>query len=519
MVQQIDEALGSDPREEAREEAFASGLPKMILLLVWANKERGLRGLPGVRRHWKKGRTLEFSFSAIPTDKALKAQDDDPENGGQDGTHFLEPTQYWPSFRTGLALFQNTRDTSWVVELTDAGKKLAEAFASSLKKLDRHLVTWLRSPTLLSSSTKKLEPLKQALALDGPPSALERARFLDQFYPVPDKIDRTNDTMEPRSRGLTLILRTLAAGHHDAPDEFMTVPGIRQAMGVGVTSSLTRIDVTQLEDTQQTWHALQITQYLRFVLESLFRVAEVVTHNLAIENAYHGADHNRSATGVAERIARQTIESISEWAESSVSTAIADFDPPPPYSSLYEAGVQNPKWNPHMHMAELTKAAQFKLSGDPLPCARLALGGLIWCVAEGAKIPDSVCRKVTTYPSLRRLHLLANEYGEHPVEEFFARVIRDYVLKLHAAVSRKRTESDIRDGHPIRDRFRISEGDSGLERNPRRENKLTTVELMADILPNALLLLTQAGLTESNKPGTGFRLTQQGHIRVRQAWR
>lgn len=65
MVQQIDEALGSDPREEAREEAFASGLPKMILLLVWANKERGLRGLPGVRRHWKK--VEHWNFPLVPS--------------------------------------------------------------------------------------------------------------------------------------------------------------------------------------------------------------------------------------------------------------------------------------------------------------------------------------------------------------------------------------------------------------------------------------------------------------------
>jgi hypothetical protein len=301
----------------------------------------------------------------------------------------------------------------------------------------------------------------------------------------------------------------------------MAVELIRQSMGVGLLPDLTPIDVENIEDTQNSWRALQLAQYLRVALETLFRVAEVTTHKLATENSFHGAGHDRSTTGIALQIAQQAVREMPYERDVTVSALLKDLQPVQENTNtLYEAGLHSELWNPHVLMTKLLKKSAFKLSkGDTGPAASYAFIGVLWCIAESLLVSRSVREKVATSPSMSRLGTLADEYANRPAEAFFAHIVREYVLKLHASVARDRTRADILGNNLIRNRFRIYEGDTGLERSLGRGEKLTTVKLMPDILRNALLLLTQAGLTERAPTGRAFRLTNQGRCWVSRAWR
>lgn len=520
MIQQVNQHLGHNPPDEEKDSAFRSGLPKMLLLLVWANRNKNLTGLPGIQRDWSpKGGKLHFSFESMPTRPAQNAAEEESEEGGSEGIHFMMPTQYWPSFKTGLALLKNTNENSWVMDLTDEGEALGEVFGKTLRALDPALLSWLRNPFKITHTPEKLAPLNKALALNMRPSRDERELFLEQFFPLSARAWATYETFEERSKGLTLVLRVLA--NHAARDDegHLSVENIRQAMGVGLLADCSPVDTLNIEETQHAWRALQLSQYLRLALEGLFRVAEVVTHQLATENSFLGTEHDRSTTGIATQIAHQAMDALQLNQDVTVQDLLATLQPQN-VTTLYEAGLHSDLWNPHVRMKALIVKSKFNLSkGSPAVSASLALQGLLWCIAEYRSLPSQVQGHITTHPGLSRLSVLASDYANRPAETFFTHLVQEYVLKLHASTARERTWIDIRENRAVRNRFRIVEGDTGLERSPGRGSKLTEIKLMPDILRHALLLLTQAGLTDKNPAGTMFRLTDQGHQWVARAWR
>lgn len=520
MIQQVKQHLGHLPSDEEKDSAFQSGLPKMLLLLVWANRNKNLTGLPGIQRDWSpKSGKLHFSFETMPTRLSRNAAEEASEEGGSEGIHFMTPTQYWPSFKTGLALLRDTNENSWMMDLTAEGEALGEAFGKTLQGLDPALLSWLRNPFKITHPAEKLTPLSKALALHARPSRDERELFLKQFFPISAQAFSAYETFEERSKGLTLVLRVLAC-HATCDDEgYLSVENIRQAMGVGVLADSSPVDTLNIEDTHHTWRALQLSQYLRLALEALFRVAEVVTHQLATENSFMGTAHDRSTVGIAGQIVHQAIGALQLEQSITVEDLLATLQPRKA-ATLYEAGLHSDLWNPHVRMNALIVSSKFNLSkGNPAESASLALQGVLWCIAEYRTTSTQVQDRIATHPSLSRLSVLAADYAKRPAKAFFVHLVQEYVLKLHASTARDRTWIDIRENRAVRNRFRIIEGDTGLERSLSRGSKLTDIKLMPDILRHALLLLTQAGLTDKNPAGSMFRLTDQGHQWAARAWR
>ncbi|KWH44381.1 hypothetical protein [Burkholderia stagnalis] len=531
MVQQTWDYLGDEPSEDDIQDAFDAGMPKIQLMLVWANARARVRALPGLTRHWPEdGVAGNLTYREMPTPAGNYANDaesediDDDEAGGSDGTTFLGPDEYGPSITNGLQFVERWPGYRNVLELTEGGEALAEAFEKLLTRKYPKAVEWFRDPYSASITSGELDALWEVLRLDKP-TAAEQQAFAAQLYPELPAARLAEDFRQRRD-GLTLALRAIAAEEdaNEVPGGYVDVERIRHTMARGFATNGAALDLTDLERTQRAWKSLQIRKYLKVALETLFRSCEARIHHAMVKS------FSRDASGkpvVVSRTLEAIAQQVGELAQSCLRTAaptVADLlnvfiAAQGAAPSLYFAALDQPDLDLYRNMKGMERDARFQLSSDADSsegdAVASALGALLWCAVEAKHVPEESLVEDGDRLPLTILQELVERFRYAPPCEFVAEVVNNHVLNLHFAVVCERCNEDYDAGRAVKDRYRILVGDEGLERNQAGGQLLTSAEEMRDILLHALYLLSQSGfVTQHPDRWLSFRLTDAGWERA-----
>ncbi|KEZ00846.1 hypothetical protein GQ57_38480 [Burkholderia sp. MSh2] len=530
MVQQIWGVLGQDATEDEIQDAFDTGMPKIQLLLVWANARAEVPALPGSTRRWPaEGTSANLTFREMPTPSATYPSDSDSEDiddepTGSDGTTFLGPDEYAPSITNGLRLIERWSGYNNVFELTEAGETLANAFKEMVAGQDPQQVEWLRNLDAITIDADGVDALWKILRLDKP-TAAERKAFAAQFFPEKPAF-ALESNFRHRRDGLTLALRALAAEESASgmPGTYIPVGQIRHTMARGFATDGTPLDLTDLAETQRAWQSLQIRKYLKVALEILFRSCEVRTHHAMVKSFARDENGKRIAVPrTIDAIARTVGELAEEHLTFQVGTVGDLLDAfkaaQGTASSLYLAGLQQSVLDLQENMRLMVSKSHFPLSaskdsseGDAVASALCAL---LWCAVETPNLPVASREESGDRLTLPVLQDLVERFKHSRPAEFVAEVASNHVLNLHLTVVGERCIEDFEANRPVKDRYRILAGDEGLERNQLGGARLSTAEEMRDILLHALFLLAQAGfVTQHPSQPQSFRITAVGRRRA-----
>jgi hypothetical protein len=530
MVSQIWETLGDDASEEEIQAAFNAGIPKIQLLLAWANTRWNVRPIPGSKRKWPADNEVgELSYSDMPTRGTSAPPDEEDEDEeeeeegddtGPDGTTFLGPDWYAPSITNGLQFLSRLQGYHQVFDLTEAGEQLAAAFEKHLLEQYPRKASWLRDLYDISIKASGVDALWEVLRLDAP-SRDERNAFGLQLFPNSPASALLPD-FAMRRDGLTLALRAVAAEERATPGEYIDVGRIRHTMARGMGSDGKLMNLKDLEATQLVWKSLQIRKYLKVALEALFRSCEVRIHH-AISGSFQtdalGKRHYiaRDIESIARAVADVGRKSLRGEKAGTLARLLETIDcSRKDAPDLYCAGLNDNAIDLASNLAFLVKKSKFNLSAEPESDAvGSALFAILWCAAQSKYLPASCLVEDGDRLSLEVLQTLVQRFMHDTPENFLVALISEHVINLHFDVARERCEDDYLAGRTVKDRYRIFLGDDGLERNPARGRKLTRAIEMQDILLHALYLLSQAGfLAEHATRARHFKLTAAGKRRA-----
>lgn len=524
MVRLARERALAIPEEQAaeRRELCAGALEKIDLLLVWCNRLYR-SGLPGTRREWPQG----DEPATVRLAKILsKAQAEKQETTGRvntaRGAYLMTAPQYKPSIINGLGFLAYATDIKGFYRLTDAGHRLADAFAAHLEHVisksddresTRQLVRWLEDPEDLQIVPTRVPELYPLLRLDEA-HAHEQEAFLEQYFPSPDaKPKQLTAEWMGRHQGITLALRAIIAAEKDAgaTNGFVPEAIVRHAMGSGFAPDGTKVDIDELEDARGVWAGLQVRQYLKLALESLLCLTELKTRGLM------GSGANRIQQ-VADAVAalafgEEDVQApLSDWLEEwSGLQGSAD--------TLYEAGAIKgapPGLKGLPALFDELRATSKQKNEKAGKAAYQALVALTYCTVEARNWEGSDAYRLADGRDRltpQRLAQLADRYAARPARDFLSMIVRDFVVNLHFKVARERAEAE--PTNP-RERYILVPGEEGLELNFERQTTFTP-PVLTDRLRCAMLLLTQAGLLEKEVKKGGllaFRVTPDGRRRA-----
>ncbi|CAN7179860.1 hypothetical protein [Caballeronia sp. LjRoot31] len=520
QVQQVlDTIEGRNLPDEAIQEAFNRGLEKMQLLLVWSNTalEERITQLPGSQRLWPKDNEPEqLNFRRIPSAKAATILEEDEEADAPKGAAFMSAPEYQPSITQGLGFLIPHAHLKGVYDLSDGGRALAKAFQRHLERLQHPKASWLSDPaktTIRETDVKKLHPV---LRLDSKPSRDEQAAFLLHYFPNTANV-RAPFSWRTRHSGLTLALRAIAAEEQaEGANGFVDEQTIRHAMARGFARDGTKVTLDGLAPTQGVWSSLQLRQYLRLALDTLFRITECQVHHAVAKNLPREIDDIASAVGMKVQAAlagpiSETLDALIEY----ITTLQA------PHSTLYLAGCRDPRVDIAALFDALRKCENLKPESDKeRQAAALCYFAFLFCAKESENFGAHPYFKRDEGDRLGfdELESLVALYRDATPGEFISHIVRDYTINQHFDVVRERTEDDYDNDRSPKNRYRFMLGDRGLARNTEEERDFSRVTFLQDLLRHALLLLSQAGLLEQRvvKRREVFRLTAEGRTRLNQ---
>ncbi|VBQ94318.1 Uncharacterised protein [Burkholderia pseudomallei] len=512
------------PEEETaeRRELCAGALEKIDLLLVWCNRSQR-SGLPGTDREWPKGdEPVRLRLVEILSKEQAKKKEATGEVNTARGAYLMTAPQYRPSIINGLGFLAHATDIKGFFRLTDAGNKLADAFAAHLEdeisesndpEGTRHLVRWLEDPENLVIVPSRMPELYPLLRLDIV-HAKEQEAFLGQYFPSPGtKPIELGAEWTGRHQGITLALRAIVAAEKDAgaANGFVPEAMVRHAMGSGLAPDGTKIDIVELEEARGVWASLQVRQYLKLALETLLRLTEFKTRDLISSGAHRiqqVADAVAALASDEEHVQAPLVDWLKRW-------SVLQGDA----STLYEAGAvkgaaQGLKSLPAL-FDELRATAKQK-KDKARNAAYQALVALTYCAVEARNWEGNVVYRLADGRDRlapQRLSQLASRYATCSAQEFLSMIVRDFVVNLHFKVARERAEAE--PTNP-RERYILVPGDEGLELNFERQTTFSP-PILTDRLRCAMLLLTQAGLLEKLEKKASvlaFRVTAEGRRRA-----
>ncbi|AJG25008.1 hypothetical protein [Cupriavidus basilensis] len=525
MVEQIWNTLSDDSTDEDIKAAFESGLQKIQLLLVWGNTRRKVPTLPGSQRVWPADdEPGTLSFAGMPTKAAYKLLAEDEDSETKDGATLLAPDEYAPSATNGLGFLIRDEHLEGVYRTSEAGAVLAAAFEGHLVATLPQALSWLRDPHKVEASASKVDELYEVLRLDAP-TKVEQSAFAAQYFPGSLGPLTSRETVQ-RYLGLTLALRAIAAEQSITPaqNRFIDVDHIRHAMARGLASDGTSLTTSDLVETRRLWQSLQVRQYLKLALETLFRVCEhqirhAVTKNYALDETGNRVWASRDIGDIAQKVGELAKSNFPGQQGVSIEELLTtNFPAKGQIPSLYVAGASSTDLDIRSNLAELKRLSTFtQSSGKEGLAAGGALYALLWCAVEAHYLPAESLDEHGDRLSFALLKVLTDEFSKASPAEFVATIARDYVINLHFDVVRERTEDDINARKTPKDRYRILVGDYGLEPGLNRREALSKPFVLEDVLLHALYFMTQIGLLLQKEKGRKeFRLTAEGERRAAQ---
>lgn len=504
MVRQI--ALAAEEQNSDDVAALSrSGLEKIQLLLTWYNKAHFIKGLPGSTRIFPDDDDeVTLSFRTLALRNTARQMQANPDYIPKAGASYMDQLEYGPSLVNGLRFLRPT-NVAGAYRLSAAGETLADAYEAAIETHPWR--DWLADPTAVTISRQDvLEDMGGLLDLNAP-SRGEKNAFLEQFFPAFGK-SAIGPNWANRQAGILLALRALEAEElavQEAGRVGTNVETIRFVMASAVASNGKVLNLAGLEQVQGWWANLQLRQYLRTALSSLFRNVEAwVQHAVAINAPRDIADCIDGLSGmltatlppVHQNRVGTLVEEISGWKGA--------------YPSLYAAWPTLPEamWLETLSR-NLLRGARFQSQSDEaLVALRDAYIALVYCAVEAKNLRTNPYIALE-YPddrlSLSTLLLKVEQHLNASPAEFVAHVLQYHVLSLHFGVVRERSK----DG---RNRFRILNGDYGLERAIPSKS-LPEVSVLEDRLRQVFALLAQCDMV---KPvgRDRFVLTTKGRNRL-----
>lgn len=505
MVRQIDSAARKQKNPDI-EELSNIGLEKIQLLITWYNVMQGVGGLAGATRVFPvNNRRVTLRFRSIVGRIDAKATELNAEHISGDGAYFLQAVQYGPSIINGMRFLATTSIPN-AFQLTEAGEALADAFEAAVAEHPwRNWLADLKKATVTRAEV--YEEMEGLLNLNSP-SKYEIAAFGDQFFP--EKRDTAiGPNWQHRHAGVTLALRALEAEQILADEvgtKGVTVDELRYAMARGCASNGTLLNLNGIEQSQGWWANLQLRQYLRTALDTLFRCAESWIQDAVVY------DRPRDTIDCARGLGTALTAALPDDHRATVGSLFEEIQGHRgKYSSLYAA---SPYLSKEMRLEYLRLALVESCNFEPhtdmeATALRNAYIALIYCGAEAENL-RSHSHIEQQYDnervSLAKLRFLVNSHANSTPAEFMAHIVQFYVLLLHFSVVQERSG----DG---RNRFRLLKGDWGLERAGQLV-ALSGARILEDRLEHAVLLLAQCRIVREISGGR-FVLTKEGRRRLK----
>ncbi|NKA35765.1 hypothetical protein GO300_03824 [Ralstonia solanacearum] len=505
MVRRIDETARAETDPDIAV-LSAAGLGKIQLLLTWYNKLQGVASLPGSERHFPEDNTrVKLSFRTLVGTEMANALSADPNYVvPRDGAKFLTAVEYRPSLVNGLQFLMARQAIADTYTLTDAGNALADAYEDEIA--EHAWRDWLADVNALYVTRDEVLEMGDMLRLDLP-SEGEQQAFLSRYYPEGEDQERMSDSDWNRWTGLTLALRALAAEEAAGQESGITSDDVRMTMARGSTLTGAALDLSEVAEAQGWWANLQLRQYLKLALETLFRYTQSWVHDATVAQGNRPRDIDDCAAGVGALLLKELPPELqgSVAAFADAVTALQGS-----YPSFYAAGLAVPELRLDVRSNALWDLSSF---GQRSPNEALALQevyrALVYCALEAENLMDNPY-VLQSYDAERgRLSLAAlrsvfAQFRDASPAEFIGHVVKNYVVLQHFSVVRSRTF----DG---RNRFVLMLGDNGLERVANQG--LTIAGWLEDRLHHAMLLLAQCGLIEEHDDG-GYVLTTAGRARL-----
>lgn len=462
-------------------------LEKMELALTWVNMGSGLTGLVGSRRKFLSNNSrIDLNFDSF----------------GESTTSYLDAVFYRPSLTNGLGFLEIRSGETY--GCTESGRVLAEAFDQQARHHDRY--EWLADVT--RSHVRRSEVLSLHDILDvTQPSPAEREAFLGRFYPG-QLTDQSIFNDVNRAASLTLVLRCIEAIGADGKDG-ATEDEIRIAMARGRTQNGKMIELSDVDDTQAWWSVLQLRQYERLALDTLFAVVE----RLLGRRMSQGKDI--SIDEASEAVAQAATASLGKAGSLKVGVMLARIGRLQGGApTLYSASLNDSSLDLFERRRELLLADLDPNSSGAIAAAGQAAQGLIFCAVEASNLGKAqrMSEALEADPdkaSLSGLAELVSNFAKDSIGNLIRHVVKHFVILRHFEVVAER--SQIPDG---KNRFRFIVGDSGLQRYDAVLDPMNPGEAQ-DRLHFVLLLLAQSGLI--NAVSERYRVTAVGRKRLRKA--
>jgi hypothetical protein len=529
MLSRIEQAAYEENAVDERALAIERlGLEKMELLLTWSNVLAKVPGMPGALRAFPdvedKNVNLRFDeLLSYEAEVARAAGDAYDENVVS--VCFMHSVQYLPALASGLRFIVPGNGVSTRWELSPAGKLLADAYQTmldaTLRISDPKLADWLSDPRHVATTRAHVRAIHAAGPIDVLQSSPEEGRqFIAVFFPGPESSPQAPN-WKLRHAGIVLALRAmrLSSRAFNEDDGFVPLDVIRHAMGSRTSADGASLDITGVERAAACWTSVQLRQYFKAALETLFRVAEFEIHEATMS-----FDRQRGIQDIGAAIGNRVTDKLAAT-ETTVAATNARFARglPDNVKSLYQAGCEVAELNLGRRLTELVSASQRVLltsrsqlqsiEASATNAATLAYEAFVylaqdtavWCKEASFNLLDE--HDPLSFAGLREI---TAQMDKKPPGELIARVVCDYVLNQHFRIVRSRSTRDDkpRDAKP-RDRYRFVMGDDGLERALSRERDLFDVPVLEDKLHRALNLLALSGVVEQ-RGDKHFRLTTLG---------
>lgn len=505
MVRQIEETAKAETDPDIAEMS-AAGLAKIQLLLTWYNKMQDVASLAGSERNFPlDGTRVKLSFRTLVGAEMAKELKSNPDyKVPRDGAKFLTAVEYRPSLVTGLQFLMARTAIEDTYTLTDAGKALADAYEAVIA--EHPWRDWLADVDALHVTRDEVLEMGAMLRLDQP-SEREQQAFLSRYYPEVAEQADVADSDWNRWAGLTLALRALAAEEAAGHDEGVTSDDIRMAMARGSTRSGSALDLTEVAEAQGWWANLQLRQYLRLAVETLFRYTQSWVHDATVAQGNRPRDIEDCAQGVGAMLLKglpaEHQASVAGLADT-LATLQGD------YTSFYAASPFVPELRLDARADALWALSRFdQRSPEEGLALREVYAALVYCAREAENLLSNPY-VLQSYEaergrlSLATLRSVFAQFQDASPAAFMAHIVQHYVLLQHFSVVRSRTF----DG---RNRFVLMLGDNGLERVANQG--MTAASWLEDRLHHALLLLAQCGLIDEHGDG-GYVLTPAGRARL-----
>lgn len=503
-VRQIDLAAGRDHSANVAELSVA-GLEKIQLLLSWHNSFHGVQGLPGASRKTPIDDTpVVLNFQSMPGRNDARQQELASDFVPGDGAYFMQAVSYRPSIVNGLAFLETTNVPN-AYKLTAAGEALANAYESNIA--EHPWREWLADPIEITATrTQVLFEMDDMLDLLKPSKAEQRA-FLDQFYPENDDTAIGPNWMN-RRWGITLALRALEAEEPFAlasGKPGVSIEDVRYTMARGTATDGTPLDLTGIAEIQGLWSGLQLRQYSRAALDTLFRHTESWIQDAVALNK------PRDILDCANGIGALLVTALPETHRVTVGSLFEEMSNwTGTHDSLYAASSE---LLPEQRLESLNTMLLDKSwfaarSADEVLALRDAYIALVFCAVEAKNLrqnPHVIQQFANDRVSLSKLTLLVEAHLNSTPSEFIAHVIQYLVILQHFTVVQERSG----DG---RNRFRFLKGDRGLERITT-ESGLFEMSVLADRLEHAMALLAQCSILKATGPRQ-YVLTREGRRRL-----